>query len=522
MKGLLFYTSFLLLIFYIEDIKTARILAVYPLPSISHQIVFQALTDELVRRGHEVTVVTTNAKYPPREAPKNLTEINLHDLSYKIWRDVLFQKSFNSIDNIYDQMSAVLRAGSAVFHSVVKTKEVQEIINKKHGEYDLILLEACVRSALIFSHYFKAPVIQISSMTLFKYHLKAVGSDTHPFLYPTQFHQRLYNLTIWEKLQEFYNDYRIENLIDEIAEEDTKVLKSILGSDLPSIRELSKNVHMLFLNAHPIWVDNQPVPPNVVFMGGIHIPPPKPLPQDLQAYLDSSKNGLIYFSLGTNVRPSVLSPEKINIFIKVFSQLPYDVLWKWDKDELPGKSENIKTFKWLPQSDLLRHPNIKLFITQGGQQSSDEAINSGVPLIGIPMLADQWFNVEKYVRHKIGVKQEMATLNEIEFKKAIETVIGDESYRENIKRLRSIISDQPQTPLERAVWWVEHTLRHGGATHMRAAGAHLSWAEYFELELLLTVLTSLLLVLIVLLYYMSKLRSVVIQNIKIYQKPKSI
>lgn len=58
-------------------------------------------------------------------------------------------------------------------------------------------------------------------------------------------------------------------------------------------------------------------------------------------------------SFGTNVKPSLLPPEKIRMFTTVFSQLPYDILWKWDKDEIPGRSQNVKISKWLPQSDLL-------------------------------------------------------------------------------------------------------------------------------------------------------------------------
>lgn len=58
-------------------------------------------------------------------------------------------------------------------------------------------------------------------------------------------------------------------------------------------------------------------------------------------------------SFGTNVDPSLLPPEKIQAFIKAFSELPYDVLWKWNEDELPGRTKNIKISKWLPQSDLL-------------------------------------------------------------------------------------------------------------------------------------------------------------------------
>lgn len=51
--------------------------------------------------------------------------------------------------------------------------------------------------------------------------------------------------------------------------------------------------------------------------------------------------------------PSVLPPEKIKVFRDVLSQLPYNVLWKWDGNSLPGHSKNIKISKWFPQADLL-------------------------------------------------------------------------------------------------------------------------------------------------------------------------
>lgn len=73
----------------------------------------------------------------------------------------------------------------------------------------------------------------------------------------------------------------------------------------------------------------------------------------MKSYLDSSKHGVIYMSFGTNTDPTQLSMEKMQMFVKVFSKIPYDVLWKWNGDELPGKSDNIKIGKWFPQSDLL-------------------------------------------------------------------------------------------------------------------------------------------------------------------------
>lgn len=51
----------------------------------------------------------------------------------------------------------------------------------------------------------------------------------------------------------------------------------------------------------------------------------------------------------------VIPEEKVKIIVKVLSELPYNVLWKWDKNKLPGTvGKNIKLSKWFPQSDLLR------------------------------------------------------------------------------------------------------------------------------------------------------------------------
>jgi len=40
-------------------------------------------------------------------------------------------------------------------------------------------------------------------------------------------------------------------------------------------------------------------------------------------------------------------------------------------------------------------------------------------------------------------------------------------YGERAKELSSIFSDQPQTPLERAVFWTEYVIRHNGILNQR-------------------------------------------------------
>lgn len=52
-------------------------------------------------------------------------------------------------------------------------------------------------------------------------------------------------------------------------------------------------------------------------------------------------------------------------------------------------------------------------------QSTDEAIIAGVPLLGVPLLADQWYNVEKYIKHGIGQKVDFEDITEDMLKNAI-------------------------------------------------------------------------------------------------------
>jgi glucuronosyltransferase len=57
--------------------------------------------------------------------------------------------------------------------------------------------------------------------------------------------------------------------------------------------------------------------------------------------------------LGSTVRADTFSQQKTDAFVQAFSELPQRVLWKWEGNSLSGQHKNIKTAKWLPQTDVL-------------------------------------------------------------------------------------------------------------------------------------------------------------------------
>jgi glucuronosyltransferase len=57
--------------------------------------------------------------------------------------------------------------------------------------------------------------------------------------------------------------------------------------------------------------------------------------------------------MGSGLYSSDMPDNKVQQFIEVFSKQKQRVLWKWEKDSLPGKPKNVKIGKWFPQSDIL-------------------------------------------------------------------------------------------------------------------------------------------------------------------------
>lgn len=315
--------------------------------------------------------------------------------------------------------------------------------------------------------------------------LKKVGNPIHSSLYPDNVLPFGDQPTLMERVSSFLYEFGYNNIYLEMEELEQKLVEKHFGSHYPPIREMAQNISLLFVNADPIFHYNRPLVPAVVQIGGdgFHRTPPKPLPQDIQLVLDAASRGFIYFSLGTNVRSEFLGEKTIDMILDVFAELPFTVLWKFGGN-ISKKPSNVVISKWLPQEDVLRHPNIKLFITQVGQQSMDEALQSHVPMLGIPFFGDQPFNARKMVNRGFGLALNYKKLERESFKQSILEVIGNSKYRNTLIKLVQLARDQPMSGLEKAVWWTEYVIRHKGAKHLRSPLLDVPWYQYLLLDVI--------------------------------------
>ncbi|XP_046994613.1 UDP-glycosyltransferase UGT5-like isoform X1 [Schistocerca americana] len=462
--------------------RSAKILGIIPTPSISHQLPFRLIALELVRRGHQVTLMTTD---PIKKNIQNYSEIDL-SMSYDYWR-TKFDFVSMADQSPTETLTTWNPLGLAICEMQLESLQMKDFL-RSQPSFDVIILEK-----LIYYCYYglihqlgSPPAIGFVSLGAPAPVLSSLGNPNNPAYSPDLMLEYTDRMSFWQRL---YNAYVIAlfsyNWNYEVMPKQNELLRRYFGPDLPPTYEMDRNFSLLLVNNHFSVNYPRPLLPNVVELTGLHLEKQrKPLPQDIQDFLDGAKDGAIYFSLGSNVRSTALPEHKRRAFLEAFAQLPQRVLWKWEVDSLPGQPENVMIAKWLPQQDVLAHPNIKLFITQGGLQSMNEASYFAVPVIGIPFIGDQTHNVAKMEQAGIGYRLQFKDVTTDTVLSAIHTVLGNASYRENMKRFSAVFREHQERSLDTAVWWIEYVIRHKGAPHLRSAALDLSWWQLLLLDVI--------------------------------------
>lgn len=139
--------------------------------------------------------------------------------------------------------------------------------------------------------------------------------------------------------------------------------------------------------------------------------------------------------------------------------------------------------KWLPQDDILAHPNVRLFISHCGKGSVTESKYHGVPILGMPIFGDQLKNIEQVVEEGWGLEMKYTDLSEERLTKSINELFRNKSYSNVVQTSAQLFKDRPQHPLDTAVYWVEYVLRHNGAKHMQSQAVHMNWFQYHGLDI---------------------------------------
>ncbi|KAG5895542.1 hypothetical protein JTB14_010686 [Gonioctena quinquepunctata] len=438
---------------------------------------------ELVDRGHDVTFISC---YPQKEPMNNLRDISVRDdirEPLQAYHSRMNVATFQDM-TYWEKLEAGLEFGIVTTKPTLSSENVLQLLNSTE-KFDLVILEHFMNEALfILPHIFESHLVLVAPgpTTLFTDYLM---SNPAPASYvPNFFSGYTSRMGFWERLFNTYYEFFGEIYIHtRMLPEQNVLLKETLP-DAPSLSELLYKASLMLVTSHSLS-DPVPLQQNVKEIGGYHMDAPQPLPEDIKEFMDNATEGVVIFSMGSHLKSDrFFPPEKRQAILNIFSRIKQKVLWKFES-ELEGKPDNVKILSWLPQQDVLGHPNTVAFITHGGLLGTIEAVYHGVPILGLPIVWDQSKNIEEAVHKGMGIKLDFLTWNEKDFGDALNDLLNKPSYRKNAKLRSKILRDQPMHPLEKAIFWIEYVIHHNGAAHLRSGAMDLSWYQKYPVDLVL-------------------------------------
>ena len=336
-----------------------KILAVFHHPGKSHFDFFKPLLQELARKGHEMTVVSyfpRNVNLTNTEVLPNYKDINLYG-SLDKWINVIDLTIIDnnySIKKIVQGIFMIRQWGLDACEAGLNIPEVRQLI-KSNKKFDLILIESFNTDCFLgFVHRFQAPFIALSSHQIMPWVNQQIGNPDNPSYIPSiflevspqmNFLQRITNTVLENLAKILFNTVFLWPA--------QKMVEETFGPGVPPLDEIAKTTSAVLTNTHYSLFGARPFVPNVVEVGGLHIKPAKPLPEDIKKFLDEASEGVLLFSWGSMVKASSLPKEKLEVILNVISSIPRKVIWKWEVDELPKRPRNLFVTKWLPQFDIM-------------------------------------------------------------------------------------------------------------------------------------------------------------------------
>ncbi|XP_049885642.1 UDP-glucosyltransferase 2-like [Pectinophora gossypiella] len=464
-----------------------RILVVFPFPGKSHGILGDGFVRHFLAAGHEVTYITPFPKEKPRP---NLREVDVSS------NKVILPPSLLNVQGLMDNKvdftnkDLIFRLMFNITSTTLQNDYVQKLIEDTNQQFDVVVVEWMFSEASCgFAAVFNCPCIMFFPFENPKDILALIDEPPNPAYTPVyslrlkppfSFSQRI--LSLWSHLKDYYTWISKRSDQSVFYESAFKSALTKRGRPLPSLEEMNNNISLALVNSHVSLGLSLRVPYNYINIGGYHIDTNvKPLPENLKKIMDNAKNGVIYFSLGSNLQSKDLPYDVKKGLLYVFRGLKQTVLWKFEED-FPDLPKNVHILNWAPQPSILAHPNCILFITHGGLLSTTETVHFGVPIIGIPVFADQFLNVDEAVHRGFAKRVDLSYTMADDLKLAIDDILTNPRYTQRAKELSMIYHDRVVPPGTEMLHWVGHVVRTRGARHLRSPASSLPLYQKWYLD----------------------------------------
>ncbi|XP_036379662.1 UDP-glucuronosyltransferase 2A1-like [Megalops cyprinoides] len=459
----------------------------------SHWVNMEVLVRELHSRGHHLTVLRpSDSWFIAKSAPHydsitvmmGESEVGLGFFHGMVGQVLEARKRGPVLRFLHQQkeLAALLRiAHRATCRMLTTLLEDHSLVAQlKDTQFDLMLTDPAMPAGTVLAHYLHLPLVYNARWTSFgEGHFEIAPSP--PSYVPVPGSELGDHMGLRERarnLLQYATNFLQERLVILPLYRELLRLHFPPGADLPSMQRAAD---LWLMRTDFVFEFPRPTMPNVVYMGGFQCRPPRPLPPELEEFMQSSgEHGVVVMSLGTLI--SALPMEITERIAAALARLPQKVVWRYVGKKPSTLGNNTLLLDWLPQNDLLGHPKTRAFLAHGGTNGLYEAIYHGVPVLGLPLLFDQFDNVLRLQLRGAARVLEAATLSTEEVLEALQGVLENPSYRHSMQRLSRLHRDRPLSPLHSAIFWIEYVIRHRGAAHLRSVAYRLPWYSYHSLD----------------------------------------
>lgn len=473
---------FLIFTFYVHRSEGYRILCLFPYNGRSHQRMFESLCKGLAMKGHQIDMIS---HFPMKSKIANYTDIV--DLS-GTRKTIVNSVSVESAKKIHGSLLYYMTSEFGYsLCELMGSERMQNFIKNPPNDppYDLILTEFFGSPCYLgFGHYLKTPIAIVVSFLEMINVDDFMGSPLSFAYYPRGFNERPVLTTFFDRLWNFVTSFKEMQEFYYYTSKHNDITRKYLGQDVPDVRELEKSVSLALVNGHYSISGIRPQIPSIVDIAGLHVESDDSMmTTTLKTWMDSAKHGIVYFTLGSLVNIETLPKKALLSLYASFAKIsPVKVLMKSANATMlpPGLPSNVITLPWIPQVSVLKHKNTRVFITHGGLMGSQEAIYFGIPMIGIPIFADQTKNIKIMVHKNMAFLMSLDDINERTMSTALNALLYDPKYKKAAITASKLFRDRPMTPIDTSAYWIEYIIRNG-PNSLRAPPMDMPW---WQIELL--------------------------------------
>jgi UDP:flavonoid glycosyltransferase YjiC (YdhE family) len=218
--------------------------------------------------------------------------------------------------------------------------------------------------------------------------------------------------------------------------------------DLASDPDLAALDRYLYLSCAPPSFEDPAHPLPTTAHALRPVPFDRPGDEELPAWAGQLATGpTVYVTLGT-ARPSAapgIFPELFQTIIAGVRDTAATVIVTVGRTQDPSalgpQPPHVRVERYIPQSLLL--PRCDLVIAHGGYSTVLGALSEGIPLVLVPIAADQPDNAARCAALGVGQVIEAEERTASAIGRAAREVLGDPRYRERARRLREEIERLP-------------------------------------------------------------------------------